>query len=738
MAKRIILISSFPVCIALVVIALVLAGVGRGQPAASAAVPPAIAPEPFALARTNILSLTDAGKLAEVDAAIDKLASDCKDASVLTANYDIIADSFAWRRMNDRAGRLYQFIIDKSPDSSLVSKARLGLARVGILGHIEEKKFSIAQEKLDSMIADFNNEPALAGALFQIGQEFFWKNRYIEAMDAFDHISPTDSLSQNAKLWSAKVNICSLIGKAKDEEILASIDKLMNDFADNPGLAEAVYWLSKEYEWKKSAGGDRNGWYDSPNSVYQKLIQQFGGTTYGWDAEWDKKRLTHRMKIFKLMQEPNQAETDAAIEAMVTDLKGRPDLAGELLWVAWGYEEHPDKMPQAKQMYERIIREYPDNTESTNAVLDIRRLDIWGILMAGDINNSYAMIDKFIADFNTHPHLPAVMLQLGKEYYARAHRYEQEDRYEQAKEYFKKAVAVWDKIITQLPSSAYTPEACYLVAYCAFENTGDYEKAIECCQRVVINWPDYKYACDIQFLLGNYHERLAHSGLIPEPEANIIIEQAYEAVVEKYPNCDKVKNASVKLAEMNFKKGQWDKAATYYEILLATFPENEKPASVLYLLGQSYDNMGKKNEAIKAYNNFLLKANLGDPRIGNVRQRIQILTGSAKNKRILSDIVLGSIYGGCRWCAPQGLPAGCAYGGSGSCAPSVCNGINPCFCNEIGKQCYSNPNGGNCVNSSRPCSSSCAPIACHKYGSDCVTWTSVEVPCSGSLSDCHY
>jgi hypothetical protein len=256
MAKRIILISSFPLLVAIAIIAIVLASIGHGQPAVSTVEPPASIPADIDSARAKIISLADAGKLAEMDAAVNKLTTDCTDTAVLTTNYYIIADSFTWRRMYDRANRLFQLVIDNSANSSLVVKARLGLARVEILGLIGEKKFSVAQGKLDSMIADFNNEPALPVALFHIGQEFSWQHRYTEAIDAFDHISPVSELSQQAKLWSARSNVCSLIskaastgsGQATDTEVVVAIDKLMSDFAGDTGLAEAVYWISKEYE----------------------------------------------------------------------------------------------------------------------------------------------------------------------------------------------------------------------------------------------------------------------------------------------------------------------------------------------------------------------------------------------------------------------------------------------------------------------------------------------------------
>ena len=567
MAKRIILISSFPLLVAIAIIAIVLAGIGRGQPAAT--------PADIEQAKSQIISLINEGKLTDANAGVDKIMAlptnrdkgaalqqiawtyrnagqadpdkaitisdyvlqnwpkedfavwaamsmaisqidkgntadaeattsrmiaDYADNTDLAGALCVIADTYSWRRMYDRANRLYRLVIDKSADSSSVVKSHLGLARVEILELIGEKKFSLAQEKLDSMIVDFNDEPNLPTALFQAGQEFCWQHRYSESKDAFDHIKnlPDNSFTQQAKLWSARANVCSLIGYAKDEDIIAGIDKLISDFEGDPGLAEAVQWIGKEYEWTKGtvAIEDRTGWYDNPNSVYQKLMQQFSSTSYGQQAEWDQKRLTHRMKIFKLIKEPNQAATDAAIETMVAEFKGRPEVAGELRWVAWGYEEQPDKGPQAKQIYKRIIREYPGAVEANEAVLDIRRLDIWNTLDSGEANSADALLDEFIADFNQHPYAGAAMGRIAMNCYMAAMELNSKGKPEQAKQHFERAIRVWKRVIEELPVSSFSaPDAWFFSGVC-YSRLGLSDDAVRCYKEVSEKWPEYRFASE--------------------------------------------------------------------------------------------------------------------------------------------------------------------------------------------------------------------------------------------------
>ncbi|MGD0552469.1 MAG: hypothetical protein ABSB25_07435 [Sedimentisphaerales bacterium] len=116
MAKRIILISSFPVCVALVIIALILAGIGHGQPAASKVEPPASTPADIEQAKSQIISLVNLGKSDDANAAVDKLIADYANNAHLASTLVGTAGQCAWDRNYDGAQRLYRAVIDNHPD----------------------------------------------------------------------------------------------------------------------------------------------------------------------------------------------------------------------------------------------------------------------------------------------------------------------------------------------------------------------------------------------------------------------------------------------------------------------------------------------------------------------------------------------------------------------------------------------------------------------------------------------
>jgi tetratricopeptide (TPR) repeat protein len=295
---------------------------------------------------------------------------------------------------------------------------------------------------------------------------------------------------------------------------------------------------------------------------------QFSNSPYGAVAEWDQKRLAHRMKIFKLMQEPNQAATDSAIETMITDLKDRPELSGELYWIACGYEEQPDKSSQAKQMYRRIVSEYPASIEAGNSALDIRRLEIWDTVNANDVNASQISIDKFVEDFKQHPYAGDCFGRVLIKDYMKGMELKKNNQQDKAEQYFTEADYVWQRLLSNKLQDGSDAVYLYYYAACNCQQLKQWDNAITYYQKVVDNWPEFEYACGAQAGVGWCYEALRSTGAIPKEQADPIIEQIYISVLDNYPNCYISHYAAFQLAEMNAEKGNKVNAITYYRKFL--------------------------------------------------------------------------------------------------------------------------------------------------------------------------
>lgn len=173
---------------------------------------------------------------------------------------------------------------------------------------------------------------------------------------------------------------------------------------------------------------------------------------------------------------------------------------------------------------------------------------------SGDDSSVLPVVDKLVADFNGQPGLAEALWQMSQEYYNKAVRKYREGLKEQATDYYRKAITLKEKIIQELPFSDLVPKAYYTAAVIYSQELHEYKKGIEYYQKVVDNWPDYRYAADAQYSIGRYYERLRSSGGMSAAEANPKIEAAYQAVVEKYPDSDEAKYAPQKLEQMRHKK----------------------------------------------------------------------------------------------------------------------------------------------------------------------------------------
>ncbi len=157
--------------------------------------------------------------------------------------------------------------------------------------------------------------------------------------------------------------------------------------------------------------------------------------------------------------------------------------------------------------------------------------------------------------------------------------------------------------------------------------------------------------------MGEYYEKLRKSGSLPESEANPKIEQAYQAVIENYPDCKSAPYAALKLGRMDFERGQWVEAAVYFELFLEKFPQNEKPARILYQLGQTYEKMGQFDKAelelqnsikqipyspllFRGMGNLMYSRENYETAISNYEKALQL----GGNKLILINNIAGAYY----------------------------------------------------------------------------------------------
>ena len=225
------------------------------------------------------------------------------------------------------------------------------------------------------------------------------------------------------------------------------------------------------------------------------------------------------------------------------------------------------------------------------------------------------------------------MFQISWSYYRQARQYKKQGRAEQAKDYFRKAIAESERVIRELPPSpAHSPQAYFMTAVCYSQELGEYQKGIEYFQQVVDNWPDYQDAWHAQYSVGKYYGILWKKGVIPESEASVKIEEAYRVLVDQYPDSVPAPHAALRLGSIHLQKEQLSGAARYYEFFLQKY-QGQRPTliiDIIYQLAQAYEKMGEFDKAVEKYGIFMEIAPSvypDDSRMDIVRAKLKRMEG---------------------------------------------------------------------------------------------------------------
>jgi len=394
--------------------------------------------------KSNIISLIQNNNFAEARAQTRNLIADFNAHPDLAWELYWIAREFEWRLELEDANNIYQQIIQNHPDSSYASRAKLGIARVEVMSLILYYNCDLAKEALDKLVADFAGHPDLPETIYWLAERHRWAREYEQAKNLYQQIiqdHPDSTWANRAKLGFSRAQALSLINSGNSNQLEEAVDKLIVDFNDHPDLPETLYWIAQECEWMIKL--------KDANSIYQRVIDCCPETPWA-----DKARLgVSRVNVGDVIEQGDLTAAEPAVDELIVDFNNHPDMPWALYWIAKRYEGQ-NEFEKAKQLYNQIIEQYPDSEYPELIEIDIPALDIRSLVRSGQHTEALTALDKLIADFNDNPYLPRALFMMGEDYYKQAFQYESQQA--EAKELFLTAVAIWERIITNLPLSSIT------------------------------------------------------------------------------------------------------------------------------------------------------------------------------------------------------------------------------------------------------------------------------------------
>ena len=631
--------------------------------------------------RMQILSLVHSPDDAAVPAGIEKLLTDFSEHENIAKTVNLIAYNYRRLKKYEKAKQIYQHVIDTWPTNDHAIPAKKGV----ILCNLALGDDAGAQAGIEELLSADGAHKELAEAINKIAGRYRRSDEYEKASHAYQHVVNNWPLSNETLSAQRNIVLCR-IDLGDDAGAQAGVEKLLADFADHPENSKAVNNIAYRYRKLEK--------YDNAIEVYQRFLRKLPDDDYAMNAQvgivmcrialgddagaqtgieelltnfsWHRdivkgvdriskryRRLENYEKADQLYQyvletwpDPagglwaqtqsaishiraaNIEDANKAVAKLISDYSDSSEIGKCLNQIGTSYLG-ANEYTRALELHEHVIANCPAWQRQT-AMWARQGLAVCHIWLGND-EQPAAQVDKLIADYKDLWNVGSPVFVIGEAYYNKAWAYEKQGSDAEARRDFEKAMAVWNRIITELPvSSPYTQHAWYFTGVCYRRHLRDYAKTLEYYQKVVDEWPNYEYAWSAQSLIGQCYEKLRDSGVLSESEANPKIEEAYKAVIERYLDRPLGDQAFLKLASMNLQKGQWVDAAMYFELFREQYPDDKRQTRVLYQLGHAYDQMGAPDLAAEAYSAFLQSADEDHACVRGLKARLEELKGVKK------------------------------------------------------------------------------------------------------------
>ncbi|MBN1817793.1 MAG: tetratricopeptide repeat protein [Sedimentisphaerales bacterium] len=572
-----------------------------------------------------------------------------------------IGDTWRAMRQFDRAKAIYQRITAEQADNPDALWARQNLCTMAVQLHQDSE----AQTETDRLASDFARHPRLALALCSVGDAYLRRKDFPQAMELYRYA--VEHLSGTADAVWAQKNICTTLIRQKDfDAVPAETDRLADLFAKNPDLARALCEvgdaLANAKQSEQAAALYEYVVAHFPTDEYalwsqKNLCTLYAGLGQQEQAEAELKDLFARFGENKLLarvlcevgdacrkaenfaravelyeyitnQWPGDEYAVWAQKNIVTLLIEQDDLDGAAISLETLLETYAEckELPQtlldvcdayrkkefftqSRKLCEQISRNYPGTTHDLwarqKSLLNDIDISEQAVPPPGSVPEPILQaMDQFIVDFASYPQVTFAVFMTGEAYYDLAH--EENDRPKPtATQYYPKAIEIWQKIITgDLPiDRTSTPEAWFLSGVCLSRCKKPAE-AIPYIQTVLNDWPDYHYTWDAQVFLGVCYEQLKWANRKkPDLSYDALIEEAYTAVLERFPDCTLVFYANLQLSELKYEQQRWAEAAMHAERYLQDkfIRPTAQRAGVLYKLGLCYENLHEPDLARAAF-----------------------------------------------------------------------------------------------------------------------------------------
>ncbi len=392
-----------------------------------------------------------------------------------------------------QAEQLCTSIIQNNPDSDLALKAHGKLTAV----YVKTGRLTEADAEVNKMMNDFKDNAELPAILYGV------MLRYKKAGESqrTENLSqlicqqfPSSEQKQRIQLDSVKEQVFKDISNGKYQQAEGAINNMVAGYGSSPAMAATLYKIAKRFKGYEA--------YDESMRVYQRIAQDYPNSKFGKKS----KMAVDKLGIWNLIKSGDVSGALAAIEKLANDYKGEKDLPHTVHGFGIQFEKIGN-FEQARAMYQRAKQDYSDDWVADIATVDLAACDVRAMVSQVQFTDVMSQLNAFKNQFAGHWHLPKAIRQVGQEYQRQAMKSELAGFVGQSRELYSNAISVWGIVINELPDSSARPHALSWSGNSHYK-LGEYGKARDCYQGLLDSYPEYRFAWNALYMLGQSYEGL--------------------------------------------------------------------------------------------------------------------------------------------------------------------------------------------------------------------------------------
>jgi len=305
------------------------------------------------VSRIDIILLIKAGDYSAAETQIAQILEDFSDLSSMPEVLYHIARRYQWSRKYERAASIHQELIRRYPDSDMADRARLDIARTGILKLIKTGNYAAAETEIAKLLQNFSGHLSLPTVIHSIAREYETKHKYGKAASLHQQIIqqwPDNPYIGMARFDFSKTTVMSLIQSGSFAAATVKLDELVEGFSGDSRLPAALYKIAVTYEQSEK--------YEQARTIYQQIIQNYPDNPIVLEAQLG----VSTIQVVLSIESGDYTVVEAEFDKLVKDFAEHPGLPSSFYEIAGKYE-WSGQYERAKSLYQQIIQQYPDSQQ---------------------------------------------------------------------------------------------------------------------------------------------------------------------------------------------------------------------------------------------------------------------------------------------------------------------------------------------------------------------------------------